>query len=113
MTRNKCEKGRFRLFLYVQRRHVGGEGGGGKDFYLQTLIDIVTMAAIFVTSEKNRTSDYPFFFIRVRYSRYDNFTRRRGQETEESPVHPFAEPCNCRYACIFSSSLKSNELPLA
>jgi len=70
---------------------MSGEGGRGGGFYLRTLIDIVTMVAIFVTSEKNRTSDYLFFCIRVRYSRYDNFTRRREQEIEESLVHPSAD----------------------
>lgn len=70
---------------------MSGEGGRGGGFYLRTLIDIITMAAIFVTSEKNRTSDY-LFFIRVRYSRYDNFARRREQEIEESLVYPSVDP---------------------
>lgn len=59
-------KDRSRLLsLYAKKATSQARGDGGGDFYLRTLIDIVTMVAIFVTSEKNRTSDYSSLYVFV------------------------------------------------
>lgn len=65
-----------------------GGGGGGGGVYLRTLIDIVTMAVIFITSEKNRTSDY-LLFIRVRYSRYVILLVEGGRRGKRPSNHPY------------------------
>lgn len=56
------------IFLHAKKATCRAREPG---IYLRTLIDIITMAAIFVTSEKNRTSEKLFsLYIYVRYSRY-------------------------------------------
>lgn len=77
----------------MQRRRQVRRGKAETGIYLRTLIDIVTMVAIFVTSEKNRTSDYSFYTCSL--LQVCNFTLAeggaKGTGEHDTVVHSFFE----------------------